>query len=57
MFSMNIPAWGATHPAISLYSTPFLQSLHNDLERMAEDADGEASDIEWGMRQMVLELA
>ena len=57
MFSMNIPAWGATHPAISLYSTSFLKSLHNDLERMAEDAPGEDSDIEWGMRQMVLEPA
>ena len=57
MFSMNIRAWGVTHPAISLYSTSFLQSLHNDLERMAEDAAGEDSDIEWGMRQIVLEPA
>ena len=54
---MNIRAWGVTHPAISLYSTSFLQSLHNDLERMAEDAPGEDTDIEWGMRQMVLEPA
>ena len=57
MFSMNIRAWGVTHPAISLYRTSFLQSLHNDLERMAEDAPGEDTDIEWGMRQMVLEPA
>ena len=57
MFSMNIRAWGATHPAISLYSTSFLKSLHNDLERMAQDSPVEDSDIEWGMRQMVLEPA
>ena len=57
MFSMNIRAWGITHPALSLYSTSFLQSLRNDLQRMAEDAPGEDSDIEWGMRQMVLEPA
>ncbi len=57
MFSMNIRAWGATHPAISLFGTSFLKTLHNDLECMAEDASGDESDIEWGMRQMVLEPA
>ncbi len=55
MFSMNIRSWGTTHPAISLYGSSFLQSLRNDLEQMTGDYSGEESEIEWGMRQMVLE--
>lgn len=57
MFSMNIRSWGASHPALSLYGSAFLRSLHNDLEEMMKDSPDALSEIEWGMRQMVLEPA
>ena len=57
MFSMNIRSWGTSHPALSLYGSPYLRSLHNDLEEMMTDSPDNVSEIEWGMRQMVLEPA
>ncbi len=57
MFSMNIRSWGMSHPALSLYGSHFLRSLHHDLEVMAADSPDDLSEIEWGMRQMVLEPA
>ena len=57
MFSMNIRTWGMSHPALSLYGSTFLRSLHNDLEEITAGSPGALSEIEWGMRQMVLELA
>ena len=55
MFSMNIRSWGMSHPALSLYGSDFLRSLRNDLEEMMTDSPDALSEIEWGMRQMVLE--
>lgn len=55
MFSMNIRSWGTSHPALSLYGSPYLRSLHNDLKEMMEDSPDALSEIEWGMRQIVLE--
>ena len=57
MFSMNIHSWGASHPAISLYGSDLLRSLHHDLEDMTANSPDTLSEIEWGMRQMVLEPA
>ena len=55
MFSMNIRSWGATHPATALYGSTFLRTLHSDLREIAGDFSAADSEIEWGMRQMVLE--
>ena len=57
MFSMNIRTWGMSHPALSLYGSAFLRSLHNDLEEITAGSPEALSEIEWGMRQIVLELA
>ena len=57
MFSMNIRSWGTSHPALSLYGFPYLRSLHNNLEEMITDSPDNMSEIEWGMRQVVLEPA
>ena len=57
MFSMNLRSWGTSHPAISLYGSAFLRSLRDDLEEMTADSPDSLSEIEWGMRQMVLEPA
>lgn len=54
MFSMNIRSWGTTHQAISMYGSAFLRSLHQDLEEMASNSPDTLSEIEWGMRQIVL---
>lgn len=55
MFCMNIRSWGTSHPALSLYGSAFLRSLHDDLQEMTADSPDAPSEIEWGMRQMVLE--
>ena len=55
MFSMNLRSWGTSHPAISLYGSAFLCSLRGDLEEMTVDSPDTLSEIQWGMRQMVLE--
>ena len=57
MFSMNLRSWGTSHPAISLYGSAFLRSLHDDLQEMTADSPDTLSEIEWGMRQVVLEPA
>ena len=57
MFSMNIRSWGMSHPALSLYGSAYLRSLHHDLEDMIANSPAALSEIEWGMRQMILEPA
>ena len=54
MFSLNIRSW-KEHPFVrGNYSCAVIDRLVRELDEMAQEPTG-ATDIEWGMRQMVYE--